>query len=108
MNTSSIKKLLKTEAALIYLALLKSAKKVFLYFIGVLSVLAIIFIGFSFLIVRIAVYSENHILLTLGVAVALILIPGITLFVLLSQKNWLRIFGVDQIVKDLEAEEHSE
>lgn len=99
MNDFPLLRLLKIQAAIVYLEFIKKSRKLFLHFLLLVAALflncvGVILVCLSFLI--------NIIPGVLFFGIALILISAGLMGFLLTQKAWMRIFEVDQLIENIE------
>jgi len=90
--------LLKIKAAITYLELIKNARKVFIFLILVtvsllLMCVGLILVGLSFL------REFNMGVLLFGAGI--ILIAAVLMCLFLSQRAWIRAFGVDRLIENI-------
>ena len=107
-NIPALKKLLKAQAALAYLVLIRKARMLSLYVVAFFSLLMLMFTGLSFLIVQYAIHARNSLALSLAAGLALVIIPLILLFVMFSTRSWLKAFEIDKLIEDLETEDEAD
>ena len=98
----AIKQYIQIEIAIIYLRLLKRLRQVFIYTVGIILSLITICIGLSYLVITTAISIERYLPASVGVSIMLIAIPALIVGWLLLQSTWIRAFGADHLLNDIE------
>ncbi|MFA5039230.1 MAG: hypothetical protein WC732_06080 [Candidatus Omnitrophota bacterium] len=94
-------KYLQTEFALVYLALLKLAHRIILYLVCIAVSLFVVSMGASFLLMYLARNAANLTIAAWVIAVIFVVVPIIALFILLSHKVLIRVFGAEKLVESV-------
>lgn len=92
---------IQTEAALIYLALLKLAHRLIMYLVGLAVALFAISVGISFLLMFFASSAENLGTAALIVLVLFVFLPVVVIFILLSHKMIIKVFGAEKLIESV-------
>lgn len=103
-NLPVLKKLLRAQAALAYLVLVRKARMIALYLVGLFSLLMLIFTGLCFLIVQFAIHAGNSLAISLAAGLTLVILPLVVLLLMFSTRNWLKAFEIDKLIEDLESD----
>lgn len=98
----AIKQYIQIEVAIVYLRLLKQLRNVFLYTVGIIASLIVICIGLSYVVISAAVSIEAYMPASVAVGIVLIAIPALIVGWLLLQSTWIRAFGADHLLNDID------
>ncbi len=99
MNNLPLIRLLKIQAAIAYLGLIKKSRKLFLYFLSVAAALVLICLGIVLVCLSFLINLDTGVL---PFGIALIVISAVLMGFLLNQRAWMRIFEVDQLIENIE------
>ncbi len=99
MNDLPFLRLLKIQAAIVYLGFIKKSRKVFLYLLLLVAAMFLICLGIILVCLS---FLININIGVLSFGIALILISSVLMGFLLTQRAWVRIFEVDQLIKNIE------
>ncbi len=99
---SSLRKILMTEAAILYLDLIKMIKKVFVSIVIMLTALFIVCGGLSFLIISLALKAQDNLLPVAAVWIFLVIVPVLMALTIFSDKFWMKVFRADEFIERIE------
>jgi hypothetical protein len=99
MHEFPLLRLLKIQAAITYLEFVKKSRKVFLYFVSAVAALFLMCVGIILIALSFLLNINSGVFLF---GIAIILISSVVMGFLFSEKAWMSIFEVHQLIEDIE------
>jgi hypothetical protein len=97
--------LLKIEAAMAYLKVLRGARRFFV--VATLLLFFVVVLGCGFLLIPIALLlfmpwdPQTKAIVGICIGAGYVLIPAVVISMLLSEKRWIRWSGIDRLLRDV-------
>lgn len=99
MNEFPFLRLLKIQASIIYFQFIKKSRNLFIYLVSVVTALFLICVGVILVCLSILINTDTGVL---PFGITLTLVSAVLLAFLLTQRVWMMIFEVDQLIENIE------
>ncbi len=98
MNDLPLLRLLKIQAAIVYLGFIKKSRKFFFLLLLIVAAMFLMCVGIILVCLTFLINIDTGVLLF---GIVLIIISAVLMGFLLSQRAWMMIFEADQLIENI-------